>query len=451
MSWQLPSAPRSQLKLDTVRTQSNEMEDELGQARIRDIPSIAKTLADIESISALKGAYPLLKPLMKMLGVDVAKTDQALSGVDELKARAREMAAIPDRFNEIFSPLGWIIHADMSLEVAREAIDTAEATSPTEAEEILAEYYSPDQVEWMLKRMQPVEAFRPRMRLARLALDDYRAERYHASVPVVLALLDGFVSELHEKRRGFFAKERDMTAWDSIAAHERGLNALADIFQKGRRTLNTEPLTIPYRHGILHGWEMAYDTKLVAAKSWAALLAIREWAIKCERGERDQPEPEPAPSLRGVFEQLRANEETKKKIAAWTPRNLRVGSDIPAHGRPSDYEDGSPERSLVEFFHLWTARNYGFMARHFQLPFLSHGEVTPGEVREVYDATLLRSFRIQEIRDEAPSVAEIAVDLDIEGSDSPRPRTFRLVYFHADMTVVRGDPEGQWGIVHWRL
>ena len=188
-------------------------------------------------------AFPFFKPVLRVLGVDVAKADEVLSQVDDLKVKAREMAEIPDRFNEICSPLGWIIHGDMDLAVAREAISAAETTSTAKAEEILTAYYSPDRIDWMLKRMHTVEAFRPRMRLARLALDDYRAERYHASVPVVLALLDGLVSELHEKRKGFFAEERDMTAWDSISAHERGLNALADVFRKGRRTLNTEPLT----------------------------------------------------------------------------------------------------------------------------------------------------------------------------------------------------------------
>ena len=426
------------------------MEKDPEEARIRDIPSIGKTLEHIESFSALKSAFPLFKPFLRLLGVDVDKADEALGSIDELRIKAEQMATIPDRFNDIFSPLGWIIHADMSLEVARDAIALAEAASLAEAENTLVDYYSPDQIEWMLKRMQPIEAFRPRMRLAELALTDYRAERYHASVPVVLALLDGLVSELHEKRKGFFAEERDMTAWDSIAAHEKGLNALADVFQKGRRKLSTEPLTIPYRHGILHGWEMVYDTKLVAAKSWAALVAIREWALKTERGERLQPEPEPEPSLLDVLDQLRDNEATKRKIAAWAPRSLVIGTDVPASGDVTDYEEGSPERALVEFLHLWQARNYGFMANHFHLPFRRPGTVSPAEVREVYDLHRLSTFELREIRDEAASLTEIDVQLHMEGAEA-QLRTFRLVCSHPEKTVVRGDPDGHWGIVHWRL
>ena len=188
------------------------MKPEAELPRIRDIPSIAETLEKIESFSAFRRAFPLFKPVRRVLGVDVAKADEALSQVEDLKVKAREMAEIPDRFNDIFSPLGWIIHADMSLDVALQAISVAETESAAKAEEVLTVYYSADRIDWMLRRMHGVEAFRPRMRLARLALDDYRAERYHASIPIVLALLDGLVSEPHEKRKGFFAEERDITA-----------------------------------------------------------------------------------------------------------------------------------------------------------------------------------------------------------------------------------------------
>ena len=51
----------------------------------------------------------------------------------------------------------------------------------------------------------------PRWHLAQKALIDYREARYHACVPVVLALLDGIVNEAHEKGRGlklgFFARK----------------------------------------------------------------------------------------------------------------------------------------------------------------------------------------------------------------------------------------------------
>lgn len=100
------------------------------------------------------------------------------------------------------------------------------------------------------------------------ALADYEEERYYACVLVVLALLDGLVNELHEKRRGFFSSEIDLTAWDSMSAHDKGLNVLANIFQTGRYTTTTDSITIPYRNGIMHGMDLSFDNKMVAAKAW---------------------------------------------------------------------------------------------------------------------------------------------------------------------------------------
>src|SRR3970040_376253 len=136
-----------------------------------------------------------------------------------------------------------------------------------------------------LSRRPRTEAFEPRRELTKLALDDYRVGRYHASIPVLLAQIDGLVSELHERQRGFFAEDADMQAWDSLAAHSKGLNQLSAIFRKGRRKTSTERIDIPYRHGILHGRDLGYANQIVAAKTWAALFAVREWALKVERGE----------------------------------------------------------------------------------------------------------------------------------------------------------------------
>lgn len=134
------------------------------------------------------------------------------------------------------------------------------------AEAYLVDYFNADEIHRQLRLLNGVGAFRSRMRLAQLAADDHAAGRYHASVPVVLALIDGLVSEVNENQRGFFAADVDLRAWDSIAAHDKGLNAIARIFQKTQRKTTTEPISVPYRHGILHGRDLGYDNQLVATK-----------------------------------------------------------------------------------------------------------------------------------------------------------------------------------------
>src|SRR6266702_1529055 len=182
--------------------------------RIQDIPSIKKTLDDAKKLKSLKAFMPMLKPLLRLFGVDVNEMQSAFANLDELERQAKELATLPDRFNELFSAQGWIIYDLMNVEVAKAAVTKAESGDVDGAEEDLVAYYAPETVGWLLRMMMGVRPFIARMPLAEKALIDYREERYHACVPVVLALLDGLVNELHEKRRGFFAEGVNLTAWD---------------------------------------------------------------------------------------------------------------------------------------------------------------------------------------------------------------------------------------------
>lgn len=298
---------------------------------------------------------PFLRPVLKLLKADVEKMDEALAKSRELEAMAMELASIPDRFNDHFAGRGWIIYEQMNLEAAKSAIEKADAGDIDGAEADLVEYYSTERVTSELQSMVAVEAFRPRMRLAEKALDDYNSERYHACIPVVLALLDGMVSTVHEQQRGFFAEESNLQAWDSIAAHDKGLDELSRIFRKTRRKTRTEAISVPYRHGILHGMDLGYDNRMVAAKSWAALFAAREWAIKAERGLLG-PQPEEKPKTwKEIFAQIKENEEEKRRMQAWEPRSLQLGADVPATGDPHHFEEGTPERKLAEYLTYWKA------------------------------------------------------------------------------------------------
>lgn len=423
----------------------------MDEPRIKDIPSFKSQFEELEQLEALRGCLPIAAPFLKRLGIDANSMSRSLESLDGLRENAERIAGIPDRFNDQFSRRGWIMHGDMNLDAAVEATELAESGDMDAAEARLLSLYASGEVEWMLRRMSAVEGFRPRMRLAKLALEDYRDERYHACIPVVLALLDGVVSQLHKERRGFFAEGADLSAWDSIAAHERGLNVLTTIFQKGRRKLNEDPIDIPYRHGILHGWDVAYDNRVVAAKTWAALFAVREWAIKAERGQLEEPEPTEGPSWRQLFTNIAKNQEVRERIEAWKPRELEVGVDVMPHGPPELFEPDTPERHLVEYLNYWKARNYGYMARRAGMP-MHDSEVTAQQIRENYDGRTLKAFDIIAIEDQAPSASNIEATLHIEdgGDLSEKTVSFRLVYWHRDgNAVIRGDAEGEWTVVNW--
>ncbi|HST58743.1 MAG TPA: hypothetical protein VLK84_08650 [Longimicrobium sp.] len=272
------------------------------EPRIRDNPSIKKLLDDTQNLAYFKRIMPFLGPVMRLLGADVDRMNQALAKTSELVRKAEELARVPDEFNDLFADRGWILYDLFNFSVAKAAVDKAKDGDVDGAEADIVNHFDAETVRWGLKTMHAVEAFRPRMALAQKALIDYREARYHACVPVVLALLDGMVNEVHQKargvRRGISGEGVDLSAWDSLAAHQKGLNRLLKIVQAGRRRTTTEQILLPFRNGIMHGIDLGYDNVTVAAKTWSLLFATREWAIKAERGELDAPPAVPPPTLR---------------------------------------------------------------------------------------------------------------------------------------------------------
>jgi len=173
--------------------------------KIQDIQSFRKVVSDAKNLEALKKAMPILHPALELMGSDTDQIERALKEIDGLTASVEDLITIPDRFNDHFASLGWIMYEEMDLQVAKTALEKADSGDIEGAEAYLIEYYNPETVQQKLRRMNHVEEFRRRMPLAQKALDDYREERYHACVPVVLALIDGMVNELHLKARQILA------------------------------------------------------------------------------------------------------------------------------------------------------------------------------------------------------------------------------------------------------
>src|SRR5579863_8079495 len=136
-------------------------------SRIQDISSLKKTLEDLKKFKSFKAAMPLLKPFLRILGVNVNEMQKAFINFDELERQVQELATLPDRFNDRFSTRGWIIYDLMKLDIAKAAIEKAESGDIAGAEADLVEYYDAETVEWLLRRMNGVQAFIVRIPLAK--------------------------------------------------------------------------------------------------------------------------------------------------------------------------------------------------------------------------------------------------------------------------------------------
>jgi hypothetical protein len=420
---------------------------------IKDIPSFKNFQQNIEYFKSIKDAMPVLRPLLGQLGVDTNQIEKALPKTELLEAGS-EMLCLPDRFNDLFAERGWINYESISYEIAKAVIQKAESGDYDGAEAELVNYYNEETIRSKIKRMKDVKAFRPRWTLAQKALTDYLGGRYHACVPVVLALLDGIVNEAHEKGRGsklgFSAKNVNLEAWDSISGHAKGLKVMASVFNEDRGKTTVDQITTPYRNGILHGMDLGYDNKIVAAKAWAALFSVRDWAMKAEQGLLDPKPPEKPITWSQVIKQISDNDAENLELSRWKPRVIKIGQDIPATGGPEMYDAGTPEQRLAEFLSIWKnpKPNFRAMADCVVLDLNDNAKEMPKCIREIYNSKHLMHFDFTDISDTAPATTIIQATLVYDEYDA---RVDKSVQFVMNKRNLEGGREIRGKAVSWYI
>lgn len=127
--------------------------------------------------------------------------------------------------------------------------------------------------------------FMHRRRLLEAAWEHHVAERYEASIPLVMAQIDGITSDAtatiaDREGRVFFSRNPRRSAEvvdaTTLAGHSESLGRLRDKFSQGRRETSIGGSFD--RHGIAHGRELTYDTRRNSLKTWVLLRTMLEWA-----------------------------------------------------------------------------------------------------------------------------------------------------------------------------
>lgn len=411
--------------------------------RIIDNPSYADLLRQIralESFEALYRAIPFARKLFP-------KIDEVFSSFSEVKKQA-EILEIPDRFNEIFSKFGWIAYESMNFDIMKKSIARYEFNGIEEAELYLADSYDEDALKFGIMRFSGNIEFRRRIRLANLAKEDYLERRYHACIPLLLSLIDGLVNDV-SRSVGFFAESSDMTAWDSMAAHETGLQSLASLMTKKKNKTNEKTITIPYRNGILHGRELAFDNKIVAAKCWATLFAIRDWAAALSDWKKT-PKPKKEISWKETFASIIENNRKRKLLEAWKPRDSSTLSYLPNNGIPSELPIGTPERAIAEFIENWCKQCYGLIAESLLYFTDTSKGKRAGLAKEDFSRRVPSSFKIFSVEDRAFAASHVIVDLSFatqEGLLSRRVSVRAIYQEDCNGSLTWNGEKGDWKVV----
>jgi len=237
-------------------------------------------LDDFALLIDRRGERAVLR-LFKAAGVDLERLRGPITEAQE--SLTTMAAAIP-----LFAPLGWAPSSRADVDLYQEALSVSHSTgSLDEAEQRLLDGWNEsDRLLHALMPLQGVgtghkelhEISAQRWRLVKKALKHHENGDYEASVPIVLAQVDGICFDLTDSQGSFFSKRKGSHFTDTrtIAGMPEGLEHLRPFFSEDMRQSGaTGKLS---RHGILHGRELGYDTRINSTKVFVLLLGVMEWA-----------------------------------------------------------------------------------------------------------------------------------------------------------------------------
>jgi len=404
----------------------------------------------------LEGMEELL-PLMEACGLLKGDAKHLPGKLAEMKKSFEEMRSLPDEFNSLFAERGWIAYERMNLEVMRECVSLAKQGKLAEAEEKLVSYYDGEHITWGIAWAKNHPAFLDRWeQMYQQALEEYKAGRYYSCIPLLLIVIDGAVQDV-DKTHGLASDGSDVQAWDSIAGHSSGLAVIKKIYTKTRKKTNREHIDLPYRNGILHGRDLNYGSKKLAAKCWGILFATADWAIakqsELQRKSDLEAEKTPPPIEQTLADLVKHQEDMAKFQQAqdgWKPRTVVLGKDAPVTGSSDEYEEDTPERAVVEFLELWQMGDYGHMAQMITQSWEDGIGKRAGRYRGVFGDRKLKGFRILSVEDQGSAITRITISLDIEveGKTTTMEHRFDLIHQREEHhPLPRGHEGGSWQIV----
>lgn len=310
---------------------------------------------NLHSIKNLEEQIKAAKILSFLFGKD--KRDQ----INELYKQVTNLASQTEIFNKNFSDSGWCAYDSMNYPLMQSANEAFEKEGLDAGEKVLINYYKNDVKEiihWLKNKAKP---FMERYHLIQKAFEDHFAERYYASVPLFLIIIDGAVNDF-TKSKGFFAEGTDLTAWDCLVGCSDGLLKLKEIFNKGRNKTTIEEIKLPYRNGILHGRDLNYGNEYVSCKCVSLMFALADWmnmkSNEEKRKEKFEKEANPPP-IRDSLKKLAKNKVAREEIAAWRARKIIVGKNISSCPTIEECNDFQYLIPLLKMFAAWQNNNYG--------------------------------------------------------------------------------------------
>ncbi len=376
----------------------------------------------------------------------------------DMEKQVENMITQITTFNDRFSSYGWCVYDSMNFSLIENANAQFEINGLETAEEVLINYYKSDVKKVIHWIKDSSKAFAVRDSLIQSFFEDHFSERYYASVPLGLIIVDGAVNDF-TKSKGFFAEGTSVDAWDCLVGCSEGLTKLKGIFNQKRTRTNTEMITLPYRNGILHGRDLNYANEYVSCKCVSLMFAVADW-MKMKDSEKIRKEKYEKslnlPSIRESLERLKENQQISTEISSWEKRTIIVGKDIPPFGTVEDYIEYPYIVEIIEMLYAWKNKNYGKLSKHLQKIFLPNlpDSKRAGECRNLFENKILDTFEITKIEERTCALSEVEVKVLWTTNNVKKEAflTFGCVYESINEHVaVPWKNNGKWVLMPWNI
>ena len=319
-------------------------------------------IADLPSAREISAALPIVRltrNLAKLalgFGIGGEKARNLFDSADAV-LKDSDLLTLPDRFNAAFVERGWIATSSLSVSVMRSALEQHEAGDDEAADALVVDWLTPDTINlFAIARSKPFSDVSGRWDQLREALALTEECRFWSAVPLILIAADGFASDVLGTSP--FEKNADLTLFDSLVGHPTSLPAAIARFTKGVYRSSDEPMSMPLRHGILHGRSLGYANRLACAKAWMLMIALVDWAAdkREEDARREKDEERRNTSWGELAASLRKSHADKEAIERFEQSHW----DGPIDGELAANE---PPFAFREFLTAWQKRNFGVMAK----------------------------------------------------------------------------------------
>ena len=330
----------------------------------------------------------------------------------------------------------------MSVDTMRRALELYETGKELEAENEIVFWFKEDTINlFAINRAKRFNKAGNRWHQLREALKLTFEERYWSAVPLILIACDGFASDVLGTSP--FEKDANLTAFDSIAGHPNSLPFLIKELTKGVRRSSDKELTLPLRHGILHGQSLGYANRIVCMKAWLLMIALVDWACDKSNEEKRIRERQSAAdvSFRDLAEGMRKTEADKLTMEAFEPTETSGPFD-------ENLDENTPEFAFVDFLTGWKDRNFGRMAIRALNSTQNPINKLAGQLRNDAEFVELTAFEILSVRQGTVARADAVVWMNGKTLKGEIEGKFEISAFRenkAGETVMPTD-DGQWHV-----